>query len=174
MINKIKNKYNKKGFISIYVILWMVVLFPLLMFISIDFTHFIHINNQLKDLTDNLSASAVTLLNEDEIPKGVLNIKENEANKIINKIVKNELKLNDDLTPTENSILISEPNIETKIVNEVPSSGISVTLKNGDTIKVKNPSVIVSADYPVHGLFFKNMIIHFNKIGTSQVRFLNK
>lgn len=173
-MEKVKKKYNKKGFISIYTILWIIVLLPLLMFVTIDFTHFMHVNNQLKNLTDNLSASAVTLLDEDEIPKGILTVKESDAEDMVNKMLKDELKLKDDLTPTDKSILRSAPDVEVKVVNEVPSAGIDVSLETGDIVNVKNPSVIVSVDYPIRGLFYNKLTIHYKKIGTSQVQFLNK
>lgn len=163
-------KLNNKGFISIYSIMWMVVLFPLLMFVAIDLSYYTNQFNRLKNITDNAAASAITAIQENEIPKGNLVIDENEAINITNNILKKDLLLNDDMSPKENSNLKFTPKVDIKIVNDVPTTGLDITTKQGN-IKVYNPCVIVSAEYKVKGLFYNKSVVTFNKIGVSQVQF---
>ena len=102
---------DKTGAISIYAILWLSVLFPFLLFICIDVSNYVYQSVHLKGITDNASASAVTQIKEDLVSSGVLEIDEDEAQKVALNIIKHDLQLEDDLTPKENSRLKEKPTI---------------------------------------------------------------
>lgn len=163
-------KLNNKGFISIYTILWLCVLFPLLLFVSIDVSYYMHQNNRLKSITDNATASAVTYLDETQIPYGKLVIEEVEAKKAIMDIIRKDLSLNDDMTPKSDSVLGAAPKINVQVVNNVPSAGIEVTTPQGN-VTIKNSTVLTTVEYPIKGLFYHKTIANFKKLSVSQVQF---
>lgn len=161
---------NNKGFMSIHAILWIVVLFPLLMFVTIDLNYFIHEDFRLKAITDNACSSAITMLNEEKIKEGILEVNQQEAEEIVKKILKKDLVLNEDMSPTIYSNLNETPNINVQVYNNVPPSGMEVNTPAGK-VTLKKTSVIVYAEYPVKGLFFKNLTVTIKKLSVSQVQF---
>lgn len=160
---------NKKGFISIYMILWMSVLIPILMFVFVDVSHYVYEGVHLKAVTDNASASAVTQIKEDLVPEGILEINETNAEAVALKIIKHDLLLNDDFTPTENSALKEKPTIQINVVNVTSQSGYEFPTPAG-TLKIYKPSVVIYGEYPVKGLFYNNQVT-IKRVGVSQVQF---
>lgn len=163
---------DKRGFISIYMILWMAVLIPILMFTFIDFSHYIYESKHLKSVTDNASASAVTQVKEDLIPSGVLEIDEVNAEAVALKLFKKDLLLNDDLTPKENSILKEKPTIQMHVVNITSETGYDFETPAG-VVRIFKPSVVIYAEYPVSGLFYYKSGVRLKKVAVSQVQFKN-
>ncbi|PLS15027.1 cobalt ABC transporter permease [Bacillus sp. M6-12] len=161
---------NKKGFVSIYMILWMAVLIPILYFTFIDVSHYVYEKGHLKSVTDNASASAVTQIKEDLVPQGILEIDEASAEKVAMDILKHDLLLNDDLTPKENSVLKSKPTIQVNIVNITSESGFDFDTPAGK-VKIYKPSVVIYAEYPVKGLFYYKSGVMMKTVGVSQVQF---
>jgi hypothetical protein len=160
---------DKRGFISIYMILWMAVLIPILMFVFVDVSHYVYEHVHLKAVSDNASASAVTQIKEDLVPQGILEIDEVSAEKVALDIIKHDLLLNNDLTPTENSPLKEKPTIQVHIVNITSESGYDFETPAG-TVKIYKPSVVVYGAYPVKGLFYNNGVV-LQKVAVSQVQF---
>jgi len=160
---------DKGGFMSLYMIMWMSVLIPALLFLFIDISHYVHQNVQLSSVTNNASASAVTKIREELVPKGILEINESEANKVVEEIIQHDLQLNKDFSPMKGSSLLDKPVIQVYIVNAVPPTGTEVNTPAG-IVPIKKPSVVVYAKYPVKGMFFNNSV-EMEKIGVSQVKF---
>jgi hypothetical protein len=160
---------NKKGFISIYMILWMAVLIPILMFVFVDVSHYVYEGIHLKAVTDNASASAITQIKEDLVPQGILEIDEIPAENIALQVIKHDLLLNEDLTPKENSSLKEKPTIQVHIVNVTSETGFDFETPIG-IVKIYKPSVVIYAEYPVKGLFYNNGVV-LQKVGVSQVQF---
>lgn len=160
---------NKKGFISIYMIMWMAVLIPILMFVTVDLSHYVYENIRVKTVTDNASASAITQINESLVPQGILAIDEVEAEKVALQIIKHDLHLNNDFTPKDGSPLMEAPQIQVHILNITDKDGYDFQTPAG-TVKIYNPSVVVYGSYPVKGLFYNNGVV-MQKVGVSQVQF---
>ena len=160
---------DKKGFISIYMILWMTVLIPILLFVTVDLSHYVYENVRVKTVTDNASASAVTQINESLVPQGILEIDEVEAEKVALQIIKHDLHLNNDFTPKEGSPLMQAPQVQVHIVNITDESGYDFETPAG-IVKIYKPSVVVYGAYPVKGLFYNNGVV-MQKVGVSQVQF---
>lgn len=162
---------DKKGFVSIYMILWMAVLIPFFLFICIDYTHYISEHVHLKSVTDNASASAVTQINEDLIKYGALEINTEKAKDVAKNIITKSLNLNSDYSPKDSkSLLSATPTIDIQVINTFSEEGIEHSTPAG-TVKIHKPSVIVYAEYPVRGLFF-GKVANIKKVGVSQVQFL--
>lgn len=160
---------DKRGFISIYMIMWMAVILPILMFVSVDVSHYVYETIHLKAVTDNASASGVTQIKEDLVPDGILEIDEVKAEEVALKILKHDLLLNDDFTPKENSSLKEKPTIQVHVVNITSENGFDFETPVG-IVKIYKPSVVVYAEYPVKGLFYNNGVV-LQKVGVSQVQF---
>lgn len=167
MINNLIQKYkNKKGFISIYTMIMIAFLLPFLMFTAIDLNHFMQQNRHLKNLVDNAGASAITMVDDSKIPKGIIAINSKDAQDIVINIIRQQLFLNEDLTPKPESILSEKPTIIVHVLN----TGDSVVTPLGTTTAV-NPSVVVYAKFPVKGLFFHGITLNIEKEGMSQAQF---
>ena len=168
----IDNVKNKKGFITIYMILWMAVLIPFFLFIFMDITHYASESIHLKGITDNASASAVTQINNDLVKYGTLEIDGAKAEKVALNIIAGSLNLFDDLSlKSDVNVLKSPPTVNVQVVNSYSDLGTVVTTPAGD-IKIYKPSVIVYAEYPVRGVFFGTTVV-MKKIGVSQVQFID-
>lgn len=163
---------DKRGFVSIYMIMWMAVLIPILLFTFIDLTHYIYESKHLKSVTDNATASAVTQIKEDLVPSGVLEIDEIRAEAVALKIFKKDLLLNDDLTPKENSVLKEKPMIQMHVLNITSEEGYDFETPAG-VVKIFKPSVVIYAEYPVSGLFYYRSGLLLKKVSVSQVQFKN-
>lgn len=165
-----KSLKNKKGFISIYMILWLAVLIPFFLFFFMDFTHYVAEHIHLKSITDNASASAVTQLNQELIKYGTLEIDSEKAKDVAKSIIVKSLNLNDNYSiKNEKNVLSEAPTIDIQIVNSYSESGLEHTTPLG-TVKTYKPSVIIYAEYPVRGLFF-GKVVNVKKVGVSQVQF---
>lgn len=163
---------DNRGFISIYMIMWMAVLIPILLFTFIDLTHYIYESKHLKSVTDNATASAVTQIKEELVPSGVLEIDEKNAEAVALKVLKQDLLLNDDLTPKENSILKEKPMIQMHVLNITSKDGYDFETPMG-VVKIFKPSVVIYAEYPVSGLFYYRSGLLLKKVSVSQVQFKN-
>ncbi|WCK57687.1 cobalt ABC transporter permease (plasmid) [Aneurinibacillus sp. Ricciae_BoGa-3] len=161
---------NKKGFISIYMILWMSVLIPILMFTAIDLSHYIYEGVHLKAVTDNAAASAVTQIKEDLVPQGILQIDETRATNVANQVIKDDVLLNDDYSPKTHSDLRDKATVNVYVVNTTSDTGYDFATPAG-TVKIYKPSVVVYAKYPVNGLFYTNANVNIERVGVSQVQF---
>lgn len=143
---------NKKGFVSIYIILWLAVLIPFLLFVFVDLMQYSNQNVKLRSVTNNAAASAVSRLNEDRLPEGILEIDEDKAVETIEEILRKDLLLDENFEPLEGSTLREAPEIEIYIANEEDgSTEISVPT---DTFFIDNTAVVIYAKYNVRGLFF--------------------
>lgn len=171
MIDKIlKHLKDKKGAVSIYTIILLAFLLPFLMFTVVDVNHYMQQNRRLKNIVDNAGASAVTMINESQLAYGNIEIDTNEASLVVERIVKESLFLNDDLTPKDISVLAEKPEIQVDVVNTPPVGGVDVDTPIS-TIKVTNPSVVVYGKFKVKGLFFSRMSVDIQKVGMSQAQF---
>lgn len=168
MLNRILKRYlNKKGFVSIYAVLLIAFLLPFLMFSFVDVNHYMQQNRKLKNLVDNSASSAVTMVDSTQLPKGIIQISNTDATNIAMGIIKQDLFLNDDLTPQSKSILSGKPTIQVYVVNNSPTN-VTTPL---DTVKVQHPSVIVYGKFPVKGLFFSSITVNMTAEGMSQAQF---
>lgn len=147
--NKIKLRKNKKGYISLYTILWLSVFVPFLIFIFVQFTLMVKQIVTYKNICDNAASSAVTYLDEDLIPDGIIKIRENDAKKAAKDIIISSLNLNENLTVNSNSIIPKDPTIVIEVYNDVPESGLTIT-KFNNKIKITKPSVIVTGEFPTY------------------------
>lgn len=141
---------NKKGFMSIYIIVMLAVLIPIMFFLTIDLPYMMRMNRTLKSALDNATSTAITYLNESKISAGILEIDVNEANRVVNKVIQEYFYLNDDLTTNEDSLIDGTPKIEIQVINN--PTGQRIDTPNGGTI-IKNPSVVVYAEFPVKAKF---------------------
>lgn len=162
---------SKDGFVSIYAILWLSVLVPFLIFVFVNFTLMIKQKINYKNICDNAASSAVTYLDQDSITDGILRVRNSDAEKIVNNVIKNELNLNDDLTPNKDSLISQKPIIETKVYNDVPNSGLIVKTRFGNEIKLTKPSVIVVGEFPVSTGFKTTKGVTIKSYGVAQVQF---
>lgn len=163
---------NKQGVISIFTILWLAVLIPFLLFVTIDLSQYIYDYVHLKNVTDNAAASAVTMVDNTLIPQGILQIDSTEATATAENVIASSLDLQPNLSPYLNSTLRAAPTIQVYVENITSTSGVVVSTPAGD-VTVFHPSVIVYADYPVKGLVFSNVHLNLKKIGISQAQFSN-
>lgn len=163
----LNNLKNKKGFMSIYVIVMLAVLIPIMFFLTIDLPYMMRMNRTLKSALDNATSTAITYLNEDKISQGVLEIDVNEANKIVKKVIQEYFYLNDDLTINENSLIDGTPKVEIQVINN--STGQQINTPNGGTV-IKNPSIVVYAEFPVKTKF-SGITKTIKHTSVAQVRF---
>lgn len=166
MVNKFK---NTNGYVSIYVIVILAILIPFMFFLTIDLPYYMRMNRTVKNAVDNATSTAITYLDESAISSGNLVINENEARRIVKKVIKEYFYLNDDLTVNENSLIPNTPTINIEIINN--PTGQIVYTQNGGT-KINNPSVVVYVEIPVEGKFFK-VTKSIKHTAVSQVKFSN-
>lgn len=162
--------FDKKGVTSIFTILWLAVLFPFLMFVVIDISHYTYEIIHLKAVTDNAAASAVTQIDESLVPQGVLQIDPTEATQVAETTLQTDLNLNSDWTPKDNSIFSGTPTVKINVVNVTSPTGINYPTPVGN-LTIYHPSVVIYAEYPLHGLFFQADHVTIQKVGVSQVQF---
>lgn len=172
---KLKNRLlgtveNKKGVVTIYVILWMAVLFPLLMFLAIDMTNYIYSSAKMKAVVDNAAASAITMIDEVQVESGIIRVVEDDAVEAVNTIMIKELNLNEDFTPSENSLLLDSPEVEVFVFNVYSDEGVEVDTPLG-TKTLTRPTVFVKGEFEIKGLFYRGKSATLNRVGASQVEF---
>lgn len=171
MVNFLKNKLikNKKGFMTIYVIIGLAVFLPIVFFVSIDMPYLMTMNRKIKNTLDNASATAVTCLNETSISSGVIQIDKMEAERMAKKVIQESFGLNSDLTVNNNSLLQENPNITIKVINN-PTLEPTYTTLNGK-FNISNPSVVIYGEIPVRTKFISmaKPVIKYTAI--SQVQF---
>lgn len=160
---------NKKGFVSIVVLIVMACLLPFLIFLFSDLTHVRYAETKLQHITDNACSSASMALDTNALQDGKKVINEEQATQIVKSILKSELQLNDDLSPIEGKgMLFDKPKINLKIYNNIPEQGYVIkTTKR--SIKLKNTSAILEVEYPIHLAFFKSAKFKVNKISVKQL-----
>lgn len=162
---------SKDGFVSIYTILWLTVLVPLLIFILINFTTMIKQKINYKNICDNAASSAVTHLNQVALTDGILEIRVSDAETIVKKIIARDLNLNDDLSLKPDSLITGKPVIETKIYNDIPQDGLTFSTKFGNSITITKPSVVVIGEFPVATSFKSAQGSTIKTYGVAQVQF---
>ncbi|MFJ8528559.1 cobalt ABC transporter permease [Bacillus sp. NPDC094106] len=160
---------NKKGVTSVYVILFVSALLPLLLFLCIDVPHYLDSSRKIKNVLDNASSSAITRIQDDKLPKGIIELNPEEAKEIIDKIIQHDLFLDEEFNPKKGSIVSGKPKIETHFVNN-PDEITEVSTPI-DNVKVNHTSVVIYAEIPVNGLFFKFNEVKMKKVAVSQARF---
>ncbi|WP_144536490.1 cobalt ABC transporter permease [Bacillus thuringiensis] len=160
---------NKKGVTTVYVILVVSALLPLILFLSIDVPHYLDSSRKIKNTLDNASSSAITFLNDQKISEGVLEVDKQVAEAMIKKIIKNDLSLDDNYNPLKGSIISKKPIIKTYVINN--PKGIETVSTPIDNVKVNNTSVVIYAEVPVKGLFFTFNEVTMRKVAVSQARF---
>lgn len=160
---------NKKGINTINTILLMAVIFPIFLFLSIDFPHILAMNRRVKAVLDNSASTAITEINNSKTPEGILEINPDQAKTTVNRVIATSLKLNQDLTPNKSSLIIDTPAVTTTIIND-PVANPTFVSKNG-SFPIKNPSVAVYAEVPVRCLVFGNRTIILKYTAIAQVQF---
>ena len=165
----VRKYFNSKGFMSIYLILFLAVFIPIMFFLVIDLPQFMAMNRKAKGALDNASSTAITRINEDKTTEGILEINETEARNIAKKVIVETFNLNDDLTVNENSSIPDTPKIEILIVNN-PNERPYHETPNGK-FYFKNPSVLIYAEIPVEASFFKFAKKTIKYTSVSQVQF---
>lgn len=169
MVEIKKKILNKHGITTINTIILMAVIFPIFLFLTVDFPHMIAMNRRVKSVLDNSASTAITEINDNKTPLGILEIDKDKAVETVNKIVATSLKLNSDLTPNRESLIIDTPTISTTVINN-PSKNPTFVSKNG-SFPIKNPSVAVYAEVPVRCLVFGNRTITLKYTSIAQVQF---
>lgn len=165
ILKSFKNlKQNKKGYMSLYTILWLSVFLPFLFFMFIYFTLMVKQIINYKNLCDNAASSAVTYLQEELIPDGIIKIRESDAKRIAKEVIVNNLYLNDDFTINNNSKIHKNPIITIEVYNNIPTSGLIIN-KFNKQIKLTKPSVVVTGEFPTHSPAI------IKSIGVAQVQF---
>lgn len=149
----ITNK-NNKGFTTIAMLVIIGGLIPIIFFTSVDLTHFMQVNAKLNNTTNNIGSSLST-----SCKKGSYDLNYEEMNKITNEMLKENLNLEDDLSPKEKSVLYNKPKVDIKILNNV-KSGKKVSGTVVENRYVDKPSIKVDINYPVQGLFFKSIRVN--------------
>ena len=166
------NKYikNSKGFVTIYVIMFLAVFLPVMFFFTIDLPHFMSMNRKAKGTLDNATSTAILQLDESKASQGILQIDEAEAKKMALKVISETFNLNEDLTTNEDSLIVNKPNIQIVVINDVASIP-NYTTPNG-TFYFKNPSVLIYGEIPVKGNFFNftEKTIKYTSIAQVQFR----
>lgn len=160
---------NNKGFTVIYTIILMAVIFPLILFVSIDLPYYMTMNRKIKNTLDNATSTAITCINEQQASSGKLQIIEGDAKNTVNNIISQSFSLDKDLTPNKTSVIKDKPVIQVRVINN-PSLNEFITTQNGQ-FKVKNPSVAVYGEIPVRGKFFNMFCPKIKYTAISQVQF---
>lgn len=74
-----KEKNNKNGFSSVIGLILIAIALPLLLFLAVDMPYYMQANRKVKSVTDNVSASAATILDTELLADGILQIEEDKA-----------------------------------------------------------------------------------------------
>lgn len=160
---------NKKGFVSIVVILFLAILIPFLWFLTIDLPPLMKANRDIKNAFDNAAATAVTQINDEMLASGKIFINEEEAIAKAKEVLINTYNLTQNLTSSDkNTSLINISNLEITVINDVENNP-TFTTKNG-TYTIKNPSVVVYGEATIK-TNTTNRLITFKHTGISQALF---
>lgn len=161
---------NKKGFMSIYVIIGLAVFLPIMLFVSIDTPYMMTMNRKIKNTLDNASATAITCINETSASSGLIQIEVAEAERMAKKVIQESFGLNEDLTVNSNSLIAINPKITIKVINN-PTIEPTYTTLNG-VFEIKNPSVIIYAEIPVQAKFMTSAkpIVKYTAISQAQFK----
>lgn len=176
-MDKIKKIFNKKeGFISIVGIIMGASLFISIMWVMMDLAYYAQQNRSTKNILDNASASAVTMIDETTLGTGNIKFLRTEAKNVAMTIIRNDLFLDNNNIPLENSPLREAPFIEVYVIDDNidKKNGTPVQIGRGNSVKtlnVKNPSIIIYAELPVKGIFLRNKGPKFTHISASQVTY---
>lgn len=166
-MNRIK---SKSGFISIVAIILGGTVFIMMLWLMMDLTYYAQQNRSTKNILDNATASAVTLVDESSLGGGDIKFLNQEAVEMAKNIIKRELFLDENGQPTAQSPLREAPDIRIYVVDDVDKeNGTLVNVAGVKNIRVKNPSIIAYAKLPMRGLFFKGKGPTFQQISASQV-----
>lgn len=169
-MNKILHK--KDGFMSVVGIILGGALFITLLWLMMDLTYYAQQNRSTKNILDNATASAVTLIDESSLGDGNIRFLEQEAIDMAKKIIMTDLFLDENGQPTPQSPLKESPVIQIYVVDEVDrENGTLVDVGGIKKMRIYNPSVIAYASLPIRGLFIKGKGPVFHQISASQVTY---
>lgn len=161
---------NKKGFMSIYVIIALSVFVPISLFVSIDMPYMMTMNRKIKNTLDNASSTAITCINEEMASRGVININSSEAEAMAKRVIKESFGLEDDLSVNKNSLISDAPTVTIKVINN-PTAEPTYKTPNGN-FNIQNPSVIIYAEVPVQAKFLRmaKPVIKYTAISQAQFK----
>lgn len=176
--NILKNKRrkrllkNKKGISTIYVIVFLAIALPIMVFFTVDFPLMMATNRKVKATLDNAASTAILQIDETKASNGELFIDEVEAKKMAGRIIKETFVLNDDYSIKEGSLIVDTPTVNIVVFNNVKNTIYYDTL-NGK-FAINNPSVLVYAEVPVKGSFFSHSKKTIKYTAIAQVQFKNR
>lgn len=160
---------NKKGISTLYVIIFLSIALPTMIFFTVDFPLMMATNRKVKATLDNAASTAILQIDETKASSGVLYIDEVESKKMAGRVIKETFVLSDDYSTKKGSLIVDTPTVDIVVFNNVKSTIYHNTL-NGK-FAINNPSVLVYAEVPVKGSFFRHSKKTIKYTAIAQVQF---
>lgn len=162
---------DKRGTVTIYVLLTMIVLVPTLLFASMELPSTLIQHRKLKNTIDNAASSAASRIIENQLHFGIIEIDANLAEHTAKRIIAQDYKLDPvTLEPLEDSIVSEAPTIQIQVINSPPKEGIKLTFPTQELL-VENTSVVIYIEMKINGIFFKFYNPIIKHLGSTQAMF---
>ena len=172
---------EQRGAVSLFVILMLTVLFPMFLFMTVEFPHLANTHRRLKNSIDNAASSAILCLDESQLSLGNIIVTETCANNVIKQILAHNYGLNPTtLEPLSYSQLTKTPRIVVRVINN-PSGTVRVRMPDEslsdadkfDDIYVDETSVVVYVEMQFKGILFKSFKPVIEQVGSAESKFGN-
>lgn len=159
------------GFMSLVMLVVVSVLFPLFLFYFVEINYLYGVKDQIQGYTDSAASAAVMQVNREKIKEGIIELDDQKAEEYAKKILASNLRLNEDLSVTEGSLIKEDPIV--RIYPVMPSDlggKTEYVTPEGFKFTITNPTVIVYTEAQPQGIFY-NRFVTIKSVSAYQASF---
>lgn len=159
------------GFMSLVMLVVVSVLFPMFLFYFVEINYLYGVKDQIQGYTDSAAAAAVMQVNRERIKEGIIELDDQKADEYAKKILASNLRLNEDLSVTEGSLIKEDPIVRIYPVMPGDLEGKKeFVTPEGFKFSITNPTVIVYTEAQPQGIFF-NRFVTIKSVSAYQASF---
>ncbi|WPS85415.1 cobalt ABC transporter permease (plasmid) [Brevibacillus halotolerans] len=159
MIKRLKKMRDKKGYMSILMLILISGLLPLLLFYLVEITYLYGMKDKFQNFNDAAASAAVMQMEQEPLKDGVVKLIDQDAKNIVDQILAKNLRLHHDMTPSVDSFVKEAPLVKVYIVNhDGEDSPKEFLTDEGFVYSIKKPTVIVYSEVKPKGIFFNRFV----------------
>jgi hypothetical protein len=157
---------NRKGFMSIIIVMFLCALLPFLLFFLVDEYYLYGVKDQFQSFNDRAALAGSLQIDVTKEQSGEIAFNEDKVSEYVNASLILNYKLNDDLTVTADSPIKESPLVKTYVVNNIGN----FTTDEGFVYDIKQPTVIVYTEMKPKQIFVSKLIT-FRSVSAYQASF---
>ncbi len=161
---------DRQGAVTINIIIVSIVLIPLFFFLTVELNYIYLAKFKFQNFNDRIALSASMAVDKESLSGGIIRIDEEMARERADKRIVTCYRMTDIYTLGDYSYLRELPDVKIYVVNDVPPGGMEFATDEGYSYDLKNPAVIVYAEYKPKGIMFSGMT-NLKEISAYEVKF---